>query len=197
MTDAGETSTQRWTVDTMPWLTPIERQRVWDADRAIEGITGKVAALLYGILEARMMYYVAHLAILEGDRHIPQVRFRPADFWCEEDGVDWHSNDRFLVVRVPLSKKRFWRTDYAVAPCVFDLSNQTFTFVPLPIGKTYFSRLARSDDGWTVEESGNRPASVPSHAGEHFRDHELRWAPWDELATRGERFFAGWFGKPR
>ena len=142
-----------------------------------------------------MCYEMARLAILGGDPHHLTVLFRPPGFYCEADGVRWHGEDRFLVVRVPMGKKRFLRTDHALAPCAFDLANRTFTLVPLRYAG--YVGLARSDDGWTVRESDGRPASIPSHAGEHFRDQDLRWAPWDEIDLRTQRFFAGWFGPVR
>jgi hypothetical protein len=138
---------------------------------------------------------VARLAILGGDPLRPQVLFRRPDFQCEVAGVRWHTDDRFLTVNVGMSQKKIWRTDYVVSPCVFDLATRTFTF--LPLSNTSHQHLVRLNDGWAVDEANDGPASVTSHAGVHFRDQELRWAPWEELRSRSERFFDGSFGNPR
>ena len=122
----------------------------------------------------------------------PEVLFRPSDFACEE-GAWWHAEDRFLVVRATLSSKTFWRTRYAVPPCVFDLTNRTFTLVPVP--NSHYIYLARSHEGWTVEESPDRPKTVASRAGDPYSDRNLRWVPWDGIASASERFFEHWFDR--
>src|SRR5688572_16817391 len=146
MIEVGESSTQRWRVDSARWLSSSHRRLVSEPDRVVEGTTGQRAALLYGVAEVRMNYCVANLAIVGGDPREPQVLFRAPDFQCEASGVHWHAEDRFLTVHVPMSKKGFWRVRYVVAPCVFDLANRTFTFIPL--SNSSYIQVARSNDGW-------------------------------------------------
>lgn len=195
MAVAGEgASGGRWLVDTSPWLTPAQRDMIWDPDRVDESSTGRTAALMYSIIEARMGCYVARLAILAGDPQRPDVLFRPTDFWCENREVTWFEDDRFLVVHVMLSGKRFWRRDDAATLCLFDLPAQTYSLIP--IKNAYYGHLNKSANGWTLSESG-RPEGLKSHEGATFRDVDLRWARWDEINLRRERFFTGWFGTLR
>jgi hypothetical protein len=187
MAEALEKS--RWRCDPSQWPGP-DRRREWVHDLVHESPSGRLAAVVYSIMEVRMNWYYGMLIILQGDRASPRRYFQARDFDCtgKDDSVRWLGGDRYVSVQTTVYDRKSKRHD--IPFCLLDLESRSYTFVPF---ENPCATIEAEAGKWVVREWQRADAFRPRD-GEIVTPQRLRWLPWDDIDRRQEHYFGGVFG---
>lgn len=187
-----EGSNSKWKFDAEQW--DSDRQ-MWPyvRDLVFESPSGQLAAVIYSIVELRMMWEVGSLSILHGNPIKPDCLFRPANFACmgfDNKSAAWLQNDQYLSVRAFMYDRETNRLE--VPFCLLDLTARTYTYYP--IMNSCIASIQVENGQWVIRES-ERDERFERHDGEVIQPDTLRWLPWDQIERRYEHYFSGLFGK--